>query len=103
MIKLLEGKNVIITGTCFEYGDYEGEITEQFIVKPITKYSVMIKDPYMIKYHLEKAIHIATNGRPGPVWLDIPANIQNYNINGTGRVAVVSASVNAEFNCVKSQ
>ena len=33
-------KNVVITGTCFEYGDYEGEITEQFIVKPITKYGV---------------------------------------------------------------
>ena len=50
------------------------------IVKPITKYSVMITDPLSIKYHLEKALFVATNGRPGPVWIDVPANIQNSNI-----------------------
>lgn len=51
------------------------------IVKPITKYAVMIKDPLKIKYHLQKAIYLAKSGRPGPVWLDIPANIQMADID----------------------
>ena len=42
------------------------------IVKPITKYAKLVKDPLDIKYELEKAIFEATNGRPGPVLLDIP-------------------------------
>ena len=50
------------------------------LVKPVTKYSVMIKDPYSIKYHLEKAYNLALSGRPGPVWIDIPADIQNFKI-----------------------
>ena len=51
------------------------------MVKFSTKYAVMIKDPNSIRYHLEKAYHLSTNGRPGPVWIDIPANIQNAKIN----------------------
>ncbi len=47
------------------------------LVKPITKYSKMIDAPNSIKYHLEKAYHEAISGRPGPVWIDIPANIQS--------------------------
>jgi len=50
------------------------------IVKPITKYAVQIQNAYDIKYHLEKAVWLATHGRNGPVWIDIPANIQNSNI-----------------------
>jgi len=46
------------------------------LVKPITKYAIMITDSNKIKYYLQKAIYIAKTGRPGPVWLDIPANIQ---------------------------
>ena len=51
------------------------------MVKPFTKYAVMVREPNEIKYHLEKAYHICAEGRPGPVWLDIPANIQNAEIN----------------------
>ncbi len=51
------------------------------IVKPLTKYSVMITDPKTIRYHLEKAYYLATNGRPGPVWLDIPQDIQYARVN----------------------
>jgi len=51
------------------------------MVKPVTKYAVMVTDVKMIKYHIKKAIHLATTGRPGPVWIDIPANIQNAQIN----------------------
>lgn len=51
------------------------------MVKPITNYAVMITKPNEIKYHLEKAYYLSTQGRPGPVWLDIPADIQRANIN----------------------
>jgi len=46
------------------------------LFEPITKYSVSIKNPEDIKYELEKSYHIAISGRPGPVFLDIPINIQ---------------------------
>lgn len=46
------------------------------LVKPMTKYSVMVEDPRTIKYHLQKAVALAKNGRPGPVWIDIPLNFQ---------------------------
>jgi acetolactate synthase-1/2/3 large subunit len=51
------------------------------LVEPITKYAVMVTDPQSIRYHLEKAIHLARTGRPGPVWLDIPMNVQGANID----------------------
>ena len=50
------------------------------LVKPVTKYSVLVKDPYSIKYHLEKAYQKAISDRPGPVWIDIPADIQNFKV-----------------------
>jgi acetolactate synthase I/II/III large subunit len=46
------------------------------IVKPITKYAVTVLDPAEIRYHMEKAVHLATTGRPGPVWIDIPLDVQ---------------------------
>lgn len=51
------------------------------IVKPITKYAVTVMDPETIRYHLEKAVYLAQNGRPGPVWIDIPLDIQGAIIN----------------------
>ncbi len=51
------------------------------LVKPITKYAVMVKDEKKIKYHLDKSIYLSQENRPGPVWVDIPANIQNAEIN----------------------
>jgi acetolactate synthase-1/2/3 large subunit len=46
------------------------------LVAPITKYAVMVDDPNMIKYELQKALHIATSDRPGPVWIDLPLDLQ---------------------------
>jgi acetolactate synthase I/II/III large subunit len=46
------------------------------LVKPVTKYAVTIEDPQSIRYHLEKAAHLARAGRPGPVWIDIPIDVQ---------------------------
>lgn len=51
------------------------------IVKSFTKYSVMVNDPLKIRYYLEKAIHMAKEGRPGPSWLDIPLDVQAAIIN----------------------
>jgi acetolactate synthase-1/2/3 large subunit len=62
-----------------QYGDQELDIEE--LVRPITKYAVMVTDPRSILYHLEKAIYLATNGRPGPVWLDIPLDVQAAKID----------------------
>jgi len=46
------------------------------MVKSVTKYAVTITDPDSIRFHLDKAIHLATSGRPGPVWIDIPLDVQ---------------------------
>lgn len=43
---------------------------------PMTKYAVMVTDPLSIRYHLERALYLAVHGRPGPVWLDVPLNVQ---------------------------
>jgi len=51
------------------------------MIKSSTKYAVIIKKPEEIKFHLEKAYYLSQSGRPGPVWIDIPANIQNAFIN----------------------
>lgn len=56
------------------YGDQEFNITKA--VEPMTKYAVMVTEPRTIKYHIKRAIHLATTGRPGPAWVDIPLNVQ---------------------------
>lgn len=55
-------------------GDQEFDITP--VVSHMSKYAVMITNAKMVKYHIDKALYLATNGRPGPVWLDIPLDIQ---------------------------
>ncbi len=55
-------------------GDQEYDIVKS--VEPMTKYAVMVENPDDINYILEKAWHLATTGRPGPVWIDIPVNFQ---------------------------
>lgn len=62
-----------------QFGPQEINIID--IVKPITKYTAHIDDENLIRYHLEKALYHAISGRPGPVWLDIPLNIQHAVIN----------------------
>ncbi|MGV8083277.1 MAG: thiamine pyrophosphate-binding protein [Coriobacteriia bacterium] len=57
-----------------QLGDQEADIVS--MVSPITKYAVMVSDPLTIRYHFERAVHLAISGRPGPVWLDIPLNVQ---------------------------
>lgn len=62
-----------------QMGDQEVDIVK--MVEGITKYAVLIEDPQSIRYHLERALHLALNGRPGPVWIDVPINIQGTQID----------------------
>lgn len=57
-----------------QLGDQEVDIIS--IVKPITKFAVSVRDPNKIRLLLEQAIYCATTGRPGPVWIDVPLDIQ---------------------------
>lgn len=59
-------------------GDQEYDIVKS--VENMTKYAVMIEEPKKIRYALEKAWHLVTTGRPGPVWIDIPVNFQGLYI-----------------------
>lgn len=59
-------------------GDQEFDITKA--VASMTKYCEMIEDPLRIRYALEKALYLATHGRPGPCWIDIPLNFQGCTI-----------------------
>jgi len=63
---------------CRQIGDQEFDIVST--VKSMTKYAVMIKNKNDILYELEKAYELATTGRPGPVWIDIPLDIQGENV-----------------------
>lgn len=62
-----------------QYGDQELDIEE--LVRPVTKYCTMVTDPQDIRYELEKAFYLASSGRPGPCWLDIPLNVQGAQID----------------------
>ena len=57
-----------------QLGDQEFQIVDT--VKTMTKYAHMVTDPMEIRYHLEKAWYLCMNGRKGPVWLDIPLDVQ---------------------------
>lgn len=57
-----------------QLGDQEADILP--VVTPITKYAVSVTDPASIRYHLEKALFLARDGRPGPVWIDVPIDVQ---------------------------
>ena len=59
------------------------EIDTISIYSSITKYAVTISEPTSIKFHLDKALHLATSGRPGPVVIDIPLDVQAAEINPT--------------------
>lgn len=62
-----------------QLGDQELNIVD--VVKPITKYAVMIRRPEDVAFELEKAWHICQSGRPGPVWLDVPLDIQGAEVD----------------------
>jgi acetolactate synthase I/II/III large subunit len=62
-----------------QLGDQEVDIIS--MVRSITKYAVLVDDPASIRYHLERAWHLAKSARPGPCWLDIPIDVQSAKID----------------------
>ncbi|MHB8392726.1 MAG: thiamine pyrophosphate-binding protein, partial [Acidobacteriaceae bacterium] len=62
-----------------QMGDQEVDVVG--LVSGITKYASLVSEPESIRYHLEKALYLATSGRKGPVWLDIPVDVQASKIN----------------------
>jgi acetolactate synthase-1/2/3 large subunit len=62
-----------------QLGDQEVDIVR--MVGGITKYAVMVQDRARIRYEVEKALHLATTGRPGPTWVDVPIDIQGAQID----------------------
>ena len=86
-----------------QLGDQEVDIVR--MAKGITKYAEIVLDPSTIRYHLERAFYLATHGRPGPVWLDIPVDVQSARIDESAlagydetedRIAFDEASIRAQ-------
>jgi acetolactate synthase I/II/III large subunit len=66
------------------------------VVKPITKYALTVLDPQSIRYHLEKAVHLARTGRPGPVWIDIPVDVQAAPVDPESMVGFDATELSTE-------
>ena len=79
-----------------QLGDQEVDIIS--VVKPLTKYCAMIDDIRMVKYHLDRAVYEATHDRFGPVWLDVPMNIQGAVMNEDDQIEFVPPA-NMVANC----
>lgn len=80
---------MVISGQCQSEQSKDGKLRQLgvqeldivSVVKPITKYAVKIDEPHKSKYYLEKALYLAREGRQGPVWIDIPIDIQGMSID----------------------
>ena len=72
------------------------------IVRPITKYAVTILEPLDIRYHMEKAVWLALHGRPGPVWIDIPIDVQAMEIPDPGSLRSFDPSSPSETQATGS-
>jgi acetolactate synthase-1/2/3 large subunit len=60
------------------FGQQEADIVKA--VEGFTKYAVMLSDPKKIAYEIDKALHLATEGRKGPVWIDVPLDVQDMRV-----------------------
>lgn len=79
-----------------QYGTFEVDIVP--VVRSMTKYAVMVMDPRTIRFHLEKALYLATTGRPGPVLLDLPLDIQGALIDPDELEGFVTETVAATID-----
>lgn len=101
---------LVITGQCKradmaddpalrQLGVQEVRITE--IVKPITKYTTVIIEPKQIRYELEKAVYMCREGRPGPVLLDIPVDVQGCFVEESELVGFIPQFKQTKINEVQ--
>lgn len=75
----VESKDMILKSQTRQIGIQEANIND--IIKPITKYSKVLTKNCNIEFELSNALRIATEGRPGPVWIDVPLDIQSQKFN----------------------
>lgn len=71
------------------------------MVSKVTKYAVTVMDPHDLKYQLEKAVYLAKEGRPGPVLIDLPHNIQKADLDFTNEVGFELSEVETDLDIVK--
>lgn len=71
------------------------------MVSKVTKYAVTVMDPHDLKYQLEKAVYLAKEGRPGPVLIDLPHNIQKADLDFTNEVGFELCEVETDLDIVK--
>lgn len=84
-----------------QMGPQEGNVVE--MARPVTKYAVTLLDPQQVRYELEKALYLATSGRPGPVWLDFPLDVQGTEIDETKLVSFVPPMVEVDRGQLEKQ
>ena len=85
-----------LTGKLRQLGDQEADIVQ--MVRGITKYAQVITEPSSIRYHLEKALFLATHGRPGPCWLDVPIDVQAAGVDADAMSAFDPAEDTVEWD-----
>jgi len=97
----ISGQNMLRETTRFSgipirtYGSQEADIIS--VVESITKYSVMLTDPKDVKWELDKAIYFANHGRKGPIWIDVPLDIQNARINSADLAGWIQERENVQI------
>ncbi|WP_446897227.1 thiamine pyrophosphate-binding protein [Clostridium sp. LBM24168] len=84
-----------------QMGSQEVQIID--MVGPITKYAVQVLEPNKIRYYLEKAYHEATNGRMGPVWLDIPLDVQAAMLDEQNLIGYNSKNIEKDIDNISSK
>ena len=100
-IKTVTYKNTYPEQPLRQLGDQEADIVA--VVTPITKYAKTVTEPTEILYELDKAMYLALNGRPGPVWLDIPLDVQAAMVDEKTLRAFEPSEVRSQKSEVRSQ
>ena len=100
-IKTVTYKNTYPELPLRQLGDQEADIVA--MVTPITKYAKTVTEPSEILYELDKAMYLALNGRPGPVWLDIPLDVQAAMIDETQLRAFEPSKISLQKSEVSDQ
>jgi acetolactate synthase-1/2/3 large subunit len=95
-IKTVTYKNTYPDLPLRQLGDQEADIVA--VVTPITKYAKTVTNPTEILYELDKAMYLALNGRPGPVWLDIPLDVQAAMVDETSLRAFDPAELETRWD-----
>jgi acetolactate synthase-1/2/3 large subunit len=82
-------------------GPQEGNVVK--MAQPVTKYAVTLLNPQKVRYELEKALYLAVSGRPGPVWLDIPLDVQGAEVDETTLETFVPPAADTPPNRLEEQ